>query len=81
MIKQKTEIQFMVGVGVALEKTIQLRNTLREMSYSKHNPYFDSIHEIEANKLDDIRMKLSFINDELESMYTLLCPTFNEEEE
>ncbi len=29
---------------------------------SKHNPWWDSEHEIEGDKLEDIRMQLSFIH-------------------
>ena len=39
---------------------------------SKHNPYFDSEHEVEADKLDDLRRKLSCISDKLWDLSAIL---------
>lgn len=34
---------------------------------SKHDPYWDSEHELEADKLDDIRSQLSKISNDLQN--------------
>jgi len=39
---------------------------------SKHNPYYDSEYEVEADKLDDLRRKLSCINDNLWDVISIL---------
>lgn len=39
---------------------------------SKHEPYFHSKHEEEADKLDDLRMKLSCLNDNLWDVMVIL---------
>ena len=39
---------------------------------SKHNPYWDSKHELEADKLDDLRRKISCLSDNLWDLWTIL---------
>ncbi len=41
---------------------------------SKHNPYWESEHEIEADKLDDLRMTLTCLNDNLWELMQILRP-------
>lgn len=53
------------SIGIAREK---LRLVLENEVFndlSKHNPWWTSIHEVEDDKLDDLRRKLSCLNDEL----------------
>lgn len=38
---------------------------------SKHNPYWDSEHEIDSEKLYDIRCKLGYIHDRLSDALAL----------
>jgi hypothetical protein len=39
---------------------------------SKHSNYWDSEHNNEADKLDDIRLKLSFLEENLWDVYAIL---------
>lgn len=39
---------------------------------SKHNPYWDSEHEVESEKLYDCRMKFGLIQDNLWGLYSIL---------
>ena len=39
---------------------------------SKHDPYWNSDHEFECNKLHQIRIKLSCLSDELWDLWTIL---------
>ena len=39
---------------------------------SKHNPYWNSKHEEESEKLDDLRRKISCLNDNLWDLMTIL---------
>lgn len=39
---------------------------------SKHNPYWDSEHEVESEKLYDCRMKFGLVQDNLWGLYSIL---------
>jgi len=39
---------------------------------SKHNPYFDSEHQKESDKLYDLRCKISYIHDKLLDIQAVL---------
>lgn len=41
---------------------------------SKHNPYWDSEHEIESDKLHDIRMRLQTIQETISDVMVLIDP-------
>ena len=40
---------------------------------SKHNPYWDSEHEKESEKLYDLRCKISYIHGQLEEIFEILA--------
>ena len=44
---------------------------------SKHNPYFHSEHEVEAEKLEELRWKLSHIHEKLWEVISII-DRFNE---
>lgn len=59
-------------IGRAKEKLrIILDDEIFETT-SKHNPYWQSEHEQEADKLDDLRMKLACLNDNLWDIWSVL---------
>ncbi len=65
-------IKFVKNVGAAESKLRDLLLSDRLSDLSKHNPYYDSEHEIEADKLDDLRMSLSSISDVISDVLNLL---------
>lgn len=59
-------------IGRAQEK---LKNILDEELFdnlSKHDPFWDSKHELESEKLDDLRRKLSCLSDNLWDLWAIL---------
>lgn len=81
MIRPLTEIEYLVHVGRACEKITKLREDLKDLSLSKHNPYFKSEHEVDCDKLDVLRRRLSFIEDELSYIDNLLNTSVHEDDE
>lgn len=65
-------IQRLEDIGRAKEKLIELMGYEIFDNLSKHNPYFDSEHSIESDKLYDLRMKLAHIQDCLCNIYDIL---------
>jgi len=60
-------------IGQAKEKLIQLmRSDYIPDDLSKHNEYFDSEHELESDKLHEIRFKFMEIEQSLSDIYQLL---------
>jgi hypothetical protein len=61
---------------IALGEIKAIINHLLEMDVfedvSKHNPYFDSEHEIEDEKLTSLRFKLSYIQDKLHEIHATM---------
>jgi hypothetical protein len=68
----KDEIIFLRNQGIALEKITNLINEALDQNYSKHDPYWDSEHEIEADKLETCRLKLDYILSELSEICDLM---------
>lgn len=71
--------RYLINVGICIEK---LRNSISGDIFenlSKHNPWYDSQHEIEADKLDELRRALAGVKEDIEYMIVTLDPTFNEE--
>ena len=46
---------------------------------SKHNPYWESQHDAECDKLQDLRMILTCLNDNLWELMQILRPQYEEE--
>lgn len=64
-------IQRIECIGRAQEKLDNLFGDEIFDNLSKHNPYWDSEHEIESEKLYDIRCKLGYIHDKLSDIVSL----------
>lgn len=59
------DIEYFVKVGICIEK---LRNIVTDDVFdnlSKHNPYFDSEYQVEANKLAELRRALVMVKEEV----------------
>jgi hypothetical protein len=70
---------FMEPILKRLEDVGRVRERLDELlkleifdDLSKHNPYFDSEHDLESDKLYDIRCKFRVIQDSLEGISNIL---------
>lgn len=61
----KNKVKYLVSVGQGLEKLLSVVDDDIWNDLSKHSTYWDSEHEKEADKLDDIRRSLSFLNEQL----------------
>lgn len=63
-----------MNIGRVQEKIIQLleHDVFANHFLSKHNEYWDSQHEKEADKLDESRMRFSMIESELHDILYLL---------
>ncbi len=59
-------------IGRAQEKLDDLFNHDLFDSLSKHDPYWDLHHEPEADRLHDIRWKLSYIHDKIAAIIEVL---------
>lgn len=53
------------AIGTAKEKLLQILDHNIWIDLSKHNPYWESQHEVESEKLHDLRMILSLFHDKL----------------
>ncbi len=74
------EFEYLVNVGICVEK---LRNIITNDIFgnlSKHNPWYDSQHQEEADKLDELRRTLVLVNDEIDEILFKLDPMLNKEE-
>lgn len=58
-------IKKIMYLGRAQQQIIDLLDHDLFQDLSKHNPYFDSEHSPEADKLDDCRRRLQVIHDTL----------------
>lgn len=54
-------VSYLVSIGEARQILKELSSDPVFDDLAKHNPYWDSEHEIEADKLDDTRMKLMYL--------------------
>ncbi len=59
-------------MGRIQEKLNVLRSDEIFDNLSKHNQYFDSQYELEADKLDDLRRKLACIRESLDEILNIL---------
>lgn len=64
-MRESCDIKYLVRVGMGLEKLQSVLDDDIWDNLSKHSTYWDSAHEKEADKLDSVRMKLSFLNESL----------------
>lgn len=58
-------ISYILKVGEAHQMLTDLIVDEKFANLSKHNPYWDSEHEAEADKLDEIRLRWQWINEKL----------------
>lgn len=70
----KDMIEMIIRIGQCKEKLSQLINNeiFDSHKLSKHSPYWDSESSVEADKLDDCRLKFSMIQDNLLDAMALL---------
>lgn len=66
-------INFIKNAGRAEEKLSSVLGNELFDNLSKHNPFWDSEDEETADKLDGIRMKLIFLNEEIFDAYAFLA--------
>lgn len=59
-------------IGRAEQQIIDLLDHDLFQDLSKHNPYFDSEHSLEADKLDECRMKLQLVHETLWNIVGML---------
>jgi len=59
-------------IGCAREKLQSIIDEDIFENLSKHNPYWDSEHEKESEKLYDIRIKLAYFKEKLWEIYSTL---------
>lgn len=64
---------YAIGCGSAKEKIRRLLDDNIFDSFSKHDPYWSSEFELEADKLNDIRYQFQKIYDELSDVYCSLA--------
>ena len=65
-------IKYIKNIGVAEEKLRVVLDSDLFLNLSKHNPFWDSEDPLISEKLYDIRMKLSFLNDQIYDAYSLI---------
>ena len=67
-------IKTIISIGMAKQKLADLLDDAEDKfeDTSKHNPYWDSEHEVESDKLYDIRCKLGWYKDKLWDIYAIL---------
>lgn len=61
-----------MNMGRAQEKISELLKHEVFDTLSKHNEYWDSQHEVEADKLDESRLRFSYIEGELHDIRALM---------
>lgn len=72
--------RYLINVGICVER---MRNVITADVFenlSKHNPWYDSKHELEADKLDELRRTLVLVKEEIESMLIKLDPMLDDDE-
>lgn len=77
----KDTIRFIQNTGKAV---VALREIVESSIFeylSKHNPYWQSEHELEANKLNEIRITLNDLYDKIYGAMVLLYPETSESED
>jgi len=62
----------MADIGRAQERITNILDDEIFRNLSKHNPYWHSEHDIEADKLHDVRCKLSCMMDNLWDLWSIL---------
>jgi hypothetical protein len=74
------ESKYFINIGKCLKSLEDALDHQIWYDLSKHNEYWDSEHEIEANKLDDIRRNLACMK---EVLYELIASieTYGDENE
>jgi hypothetical protein len=72
-----TKIMFL---GRAQQQIFDLLDHDLFQNLSKHNPYFHSEHEVEADKLDDCRRRLQVVHDTLWDIVGTMNQPYPEEE-
>lgn len=68
-------------IGRAQQQIIDLLDHDLFEDLSKHNPYFDSEHELEADKLEDCRRRLQFVHETLWNIVAMLEKPIDAESE
>lgn len=71
-LEEKSEWRYIRDSGRALQIISELSDMEIFDNLSKHNPYFDSVHEVESDKLYDLRCKLSYIHEKLLEAWSFL---------
>lgn len=59
-----------IGTAKQLLKELISDNLFDDLS--KHNPYWESIHEVEDDKLHDLRMKLMYLHEKIGEIYDVV---------
>ena len=78
--EMKEIIRRLEDIGAAREK---LKTILEEIDFpqlSKHNPYYDSKDEEAAEKLDELRRKISYFEDKIYDVLEMLTIEPTDEE-
>lgn len=70
--KKPCVVSYILKVGEARQMLHQLQQDEFFSTLGKHNPYWDSEHEIEADKLDEIRMNLCHMLNQIMDAYQKL---------
>lgn len=65
-------LRTIMNIGVAKERLSDVIENIIPENLSKHDPYWDSEHEVENDKLYDCRMKFSHLQEKLWDIYSLL---------
>lgn len=74
-------VKALISIGRAqkiLDKVLE--NPLFD-SLSKHNPYWHSEHEVEADLLNDVRMQLQSVSDDLHELRYEMNQDYSSEDE
>lgn len=68
----KDHLQYLINVGKALHKLEELAKHDLFAGLSKHNAYWQSAHEDEYEKLDEVRRRLMWISEKIWDAISLL---------
>lgn len=68
----KEHLQYLINVGKALHKLEELAKHDLFDDLSKHNTYWQSAHEDEYEKLDELRRRLMWISEKIWDAISLL---------
>ena len=66
--------EYFITLGMCIQRLRDCVSTDIFDNLSKHNPWFDSEHELEADKLDELRMTLSLCKEEILHVISLIEP-------